>query len=264
MAWGPPPASCFAQTHRRRLNETGCLERVGCFGASNCSRLPWKFVHVPKTGGATVDLYFENATECLEVAYANHFESVSDVVNCGRDALVVLREPTSRILSAHRWFERRYGRDNPRKDTASGVHEDGGHHGAAPRQEPLRLDLPGVRERLVSMARAVLNNPLFVPYTFYFQGLNKRPRLLHVWCTESLDAALTNFLCSKTGGAPVQRFHVTHSARDEPHIERQVRAFLEDIVRSEFPQHARDFDLYDAHCRHHAEGVPQQRGRAYS
>ena len=69
------------------------------------------FLHVPKTGGASVRQALANCSARVAVEYANHVLGAARILASGRSAALALRDPADRVVSEWDWSHEHRGHD---------------------------------------------------------------------------------------------------------------------------------------------------------
>lgn len=202
------------------------------------------FVHVPKNGGGTADVYFRGCAE-VHVAFATHTLRIAQVLRAGRVAVAVLRDPADRVISEHQWGRLNFGKDyddghkrehlRPGNDTAPPQRWDESH-----------------ADRLLHRTRRVLKPQ----HEFFFGVPPDHPRV-RVLCMERLSAGLVRLAaeaCTRSRGSDpsskvtdVPRLHRTQSA-DEAEASSSHYTMSDGLRRKLRAAYPNDTQIYQKYC----------------
>ena len=68
------------------------------------------FVHVPKTGGGSANVYLRECS-AIAVPFGAHALTVAMVLAVNRSAIIALRDPADRVISDYQWNAQDLGKD---------------------------------------------------------------------------------------------------------------------------------------------------------
>lgn len=194
------------------------------------------FVHVEKTGGASLSEYFGghkpvDPNACVDVTnYGQHFRRLKGVLKSSEDrAIIVLRNPADRAVSAYGWKRQKAGRDYD-KDLQKVISE--GIKSTAPKMQFTMSDAVHLSAKQMRLT----------PYKFYWDGLDIDDDRVTVLCTENLEDDVRTKVIPMCDIEPTQTFPVIHKTRhDETTIDKSLRDTLYSMYKD-------DFDIYNKFC----------------
>jgi len=186
------------------------------------------FLHVPKTGGASVRQALANCSARVAVEYGNHVLGAARILASGRRAALALRDPADRVVSEWDWSKERRGHDY----LAS---ERRGVHGLASGLSRRNWTLDDAPALLGHAAKSLK------PMHPFLADVNRSDERLSVLCTERLDADLAAFARARGCPAPrAARLHRTSaSATSERRMSDDLRAALRHAMPEDDALHAR-------------------------
>lgn len=196
-----------------------------------------KFLHVEKTGGASISEMFGghkpvDRTACVDVSlYGQHGKKLKDLLKTPDDRVIMaLRDPADRALSYHNWRVNKAGRDYD-KDLARVTKQ--GMPGPAHAESFGIGDAP----RLKHAVQAPL------PYEYYFDGIELTDPRVRVLCVDySLESQLQTYVRDQNCEHVPSKLPTLHKAtHDDTTLSPELRQLI-------YEKRASDKAIYDHFC----------------
>jgi len=247
----------YAHTKKKSIQENGW---VTSYLRSSPAQI--KFLHVPKTGGLSTSLFFNNCSG-VHFLYGVHNISLADALKQTEfNAFITLRDPVDQLVSIYNWGERKMGRDFEgdkksiaKKSCALGEQlclPHGCTKGECPEEDTFRITSP--RTLIESRPGKFLR--LFSYSNFYFKGIALGDPRVKAICHDHLEGELRDLSRlnqAKCPGQlhdpayPIPSFHVTATKTQKTVVDDEVRQALnEHYLKS-------DKAIFDFYCTHHRE-----------